>query len=91
MVPSFQAFFSVSAMRPSGRRCKLSDLIELVNPHINAVVVDTFTEARRQAREADRVLAERPVGPGVNSLPPLFGVAKHVEAMWGGWRPAPVV
>ena len=32
--------------------------IELVNPHINAVVVDTFTDARRQAREADRFTEE---------------------------------
>ncbi len=51
--------------------------IQVVNPHINAVVIDTFTEARRQAREADRQLETA----DPESLPPFFGVPFTVKEL----------
>jgi len=51
--------------------------IERVNPHINAVVVDTFTEARREAREADRMLETA----DPDTLPPFFGVPCTIKEL----------
>ena len=51
--------------------------IERVNPLINAVVVDTFEDARREARAADRLLTT--VDP--ETLPPFFGVPFTVKEL----------
>jgi len=50
---------------------------ERVNPHINAVVVDTFADARREAHEADRTLETA----DPQSLPPFFGVPFTVKEL----------
>ena len=49
--------------------------IEQVNPHINAVVVPMFEQAREQARQA----ANRLSGNGNHDLPPLFGVPVTIK------------
>src|SRR5690606_14325360 len=49
--------------------------IEQVNPHINAVVVPLFDQAREQAQQA----ANRVSGNGTDSLPPLFGVPVTIK------------
>ncbi len=41
-----------------------------VNPRLNAIVVDRYAEARREAREADQLPARTPA----SELPPLHGV-----------------
>lgn len=49
--------------------------IEQVNPHINAVIVPLFDQAREQAQQA----ANRVSGNGTDSLPPLFGVPVTIK------------
>ena len=51
--------------------------IEEVNPHINAVVANRFTEARGEAKQLDRELLRRPPG----ALPPFFGVPFTVKEL----------
>ena len=48
--------------------------IEQVNPQLNALVATRFQEARREARNADRVLRVASGTPDADSLPPFFGV-----------------
>jgi len=50
---------------------------EQVNPHINAVVVDTFADARREAGQADQRLERGEV----EDLPPFFGVPFTVKEL----------
>lgn len=52
--------------------------IKQVNPHINAVVIPLYDEARAAAQEADQRIAEQ----GTDDLPPLFGVPVTVKDCW---------
>ncbi|MBZ0302922.1 MAG: amidase, partial [Anaerolineae bacterium] len=49
--------------------------IQQVNPHLNAVVVPMFEQAREQAQQA----ADRLAGNGTEDLPPLFGVPVTIK------------
>lgn len=54
------------------------NLIEEVNPALNAVVTTMFDSARREAVEADELLESE----GTDGLPPLFGVPVTVKDCW---------
>ena len=54
------------------------DLVEDVNPGLNAVVTTMFDPARAQAGAADDQIDRE----GTDSLPPLFGVPVTVKDCW---------
>jgi fatty acid amide hydrolase 2 len=56
------------------------ELVERVNPRLNAVVVDRFDSAREEADAADALLAAAAVG---DELPPLLGVPFTVKESIG--------
>jgi len=56
------------------------ELLERVNPRINAVVVPRFDAALREAEAADALIAERGDDP---SLPPLLGVPCTIKESIG--------
>lgn len=56
------------------------ELLERAGPRLNAIVVDRFEQARREARAADQRVAQSALrGMGPEDLPPLLGVPFTVK------------